>query len=358
MKHFVRILVVILILGVIGGGVWYFAFRTKPNEVVFKELTKTIEHVEDEISIQLSDTETFTGYKNISNQYVNTLNTHVANENTALTSVIANVKILLDYNQISMDAINHYYALSSSATGVKSKERNTIKKLINSYNTSVDNLVRDIEVVLRTYKVTPVTSENNNGVQVLVDENNEILQDIVNKQNLQNQLIIELNDYVNKYVFETNIIDHKSAMYNIYAKQLNILYTKINSLLKSNDKALTETAINNNKNLTVQLNSELTPIQAIIDLQCNLATKLKKTMESYNADTYITNNASGFMNSYQALTNSQLINVLSYNSAVVARIQQSGTEEASNDDISSDTGLGVELVPVVKLIYDYIYSQK
>ena len=59
MKHIVRMLVALLLVGGIGFGVWYFAFRDKPNEVVFKEMTAAINHLDEvEIEYNFKDGET------------------------------------------------------------------------------------------------------------------------------------------------------------------------------------------------------------------------------------------------------------------------------------------------------------
>ena len=227
MKHVVRILVTILILGLVGGGIWYFCFRTKPNEVVFKEMTETKTHLEDEVAITGLDGIVYKGYSKIVDYYEKIkecktdggtvkIETSVTNE---LNNIKQNVQTLLNLNNNSSKAINYYYSLTASAEKVKNADRKSLVNTITEYNKAIDELVACFGDVVSYFntKIVKEQKYTDQGFKDLVDINFTLYKKALTKQSIENELFFKLRDYVNKYVFKTFVPDLKSAMYDVYS---------------------------------------------------------------------------------------------------------------------------------------------
>ena len=301
MKHVVRILVTILILGLVGGGIWYFCFRTKPNEVVFKEMTETKTHLEDEVAITGLDGIVYKGYSKIVDYYEKIkecktnggfveIETSVTNE---LNNIKQNVQTLLNLNNNSSKAINYYYSLTASAEKVKNADRKSLVNTITEYNKAIDELVACFGDVVSYFntKIVKEQKYTDQGFKDLVDINFTLYKKALTKQSIENELFFKLRDYVNKYVFKTFVPDLKSAMYDVYVQQLNILCEELN------------TKVSDLNNFINGYKSDyLTKTQSI-----------NKSINNYETDSYFTNDSAAFLDAYKNLSSEDLLKVLRLN---------------------------------------------
>lgn len=240
MKHVVRMLVAILIVGALGGGIWYFVFRDKPNEAVFKEMTASIDYV-GSVSINYTETttengtqtKTAKGYENVIGVYLDKAKAHHENYDVYVT--INNLK---DYDKYSYETIEYYYSLTATANKVKSKDKKSLVKKIDAYNSSIKTVVNTVKDSVGLYGKNGVSDETIYQMDTI------LLKNMLKKQKAQTELYFALRDYVEKYVFASVtedgsgiIPDYKSAIYNIYNNQLNIdcekLSKKINGTIDS-----------------------------------------------------------------------------------------------------------------------------
>lgn len=225
MKHFVRILIAVLIVGLIGFGVWFFAFRDKNHEAVFKEMTAAIDHL-GEVSITYTykqDTKDVSanvpGYDAILTEY-ETVSAEKDADKAEIVNIRTNIQTLRKYDDYSMEAIKYYYSLTATAEDVKNKDKRNMIEVIENFVKAVDNVVEVVDDSISFYYV----KDANNGEQA----NDILAKDVVLYKNMlakviaQTELYFELKEYVDKYVFDGVIPDYRSAFYNIYANELNI----------------------------------------------------------------------------------------------------------------------------------------
>ena len=163
MKHFVRILIAVLIVGITGFGVWFLAFRDKPNEAVFKKMTATLDHL-GEVTVAYEYTDgsktvasEVTGYSNIINKYLNVSlekNKYLADAkedgpeddvyafySNEIENIRKNISELNKYDNYSMKAINYYYSLSVNAEKVKNRDKKKLVEAADNYVNAVNNVV-------------------------------------------------------------------------------------------------------------------------------------------------------------------------------------------------------------------------
>lgn len=303
MKHVVRILVTILILGLVGGGIWYFCFRTKPNEVVFKEMTETKTHLEDEVAITGLDGIVYKGYSKIVDYYEgitnykrveNSVENNEISKTNELNNIKQNVQTLLNLNNNSSKAINYYYSLTASAEKVKNADRKSLVNTITEYNKAIDELVACFGDVVNAFGsriVISTTYPDDAGYKDLVDINFTLYKKALTKQSIENELFFKLRDYVNKYVFKTFVPDLKSAMYDVYVQQLNILCEELNTKVSELNNF-----INGYKS------DYLTETQ-----------KIGYTINHYESDeenSYFTNDSAAFLDAYKNLSSEDLLKIL------------------------------------------------
>ncbi len=302
MKHVVRILVTILILGLVGGGIWYFCFRTKPNEVVFKEMTETKTHLEDEVAITGLDGIVYKGYSKIVDYYekikeckTNGGTVEIGTSPTnKLNNIKQNVQTLLNLNNNSSKAINYYYSLTASAEKVKNADRKSLVNTITEYNKAIDELVACFGDVV-SYFNTKIVKEQlytDQGFKDLVDINFTLYKKALTKQSIENELFFKLRDYVNKYVFKTFVPDLKSAMYDVYVQQLNILCEELNTKVSD-------------------LNNFTSKYQSYYLAETN---KISDTIDQYEENSYFTEDSAAFLDAYKNLSSADLLKVLKLSS--------------------------------------------
>lgn len=259
MKHVVRMLVAILIVGALGGGIWYFVFRDKPNEAVFKEMTASIDYV-GSVSINYTETttengtstietKTAKGYENVIDVYLNKAKAHHATYDVYVT--INNLK---NYDEYSYETIEYYYSLTATANKVKSKDKKSLVKKIDAYNSSIKTVVNTVKDSVGLYGKAGVSNETIYQMDTI------LLKNMLKKQKTQTELYFALRDYVEKYVFASVtedgsgiIPDYKSAIYNIYNNQLNIdcekLSKGINGTIDSKESSNLFVTGNNNSQI-------------------------------------------------------------------------------------------------------------
>lgn len=226
MKHFVRILIAVLIVGLTGFGVWFFAFRDKPHEAVFKEMTAALDHL-GEVTITYTyksgskdESASVTGYESIIAKYETVSNNRDAN-NTQITNLRNNIIDLYNYNAYTMEAIDYYYSLTATAQKVKNKDKKALVKAIDKYVAAVDSVVEVVDDSISFYYVKDASESDQ--VQGLLDKDVTLLKNMLAKEVAQTELYLELREYVDKYVFDGVVPDYRSAFYNIYINQLNIV---------------------------------------------------------------------------------------------------------------------------------------
>lgn len=304
MKHVVRILVTILILGLVGGGIWYFCFRTKPNEVVFKEMTETKTHLEDEVAITGLDGIVYKGYSKIVDYYEgiinykrveNSVENNEISKTNELNNIKQNVQTLLNLNNNSSKAINYYYSLTASAEKVKNADRKSLVNTITEYNKAIDELVACFGDVVNAFGsriVISTTYPNDAGYKDLVDINFTLYKKALTKQSIENELFFKLRDYVNKYVFKTFVPDLKSAMYDVYVQQLNILCEELNTKVSD-------------------LNNFKSKYQSYYLAETN---KISDTIDQYEENSYFTEDSAAFLDAYKNLSSEDLLKVLKLSS--------------------------------------------
>lgn len=345
MKHVVRILVTILILGLVGGGVWFFCFRTKPNEVVFKEVTETKSYLEDEIHIKGIDGKNYYGYDDIID-YFSSLNTYkkiTINEDNeeeiesssfsgVLENVITNINNVLSFNDISKESVDYYYSLSASAEKVKTGDRKSIVKTIDEYNKAIDNFVnsvQDFSNAIRDTKVKDASfnmnSADSSGYNELVKKSYILLSSLITKQSVQNQLFFNLRDYANKYVFKEFVPDLKSAMYDVYAQQLNILCGELKGKIKSTlELTSTDTFLN----------------REYIDTETDYYTSTKSVkthITTYKTNGFVQGYSSEFLDAYKNLSKENLLAVLKLSNENKQKLYWLGYEIDSATDLGTAT---------------------
>ncbi len=312
MKHFVRILVTVLILGLLGGGLWFFFFREDPDQAVFNKLTETKVRMDDEIFVESKNKIKFFGYDNILNLvndsefsecigYYTVDNQFIEISSTTRLGYIRDNIFgdngLVELNQISMDAINYYYSLSASAKDVKGGTRRDIKELIDIYNGKVDNVVRAVKDVkyfheIKRVKTSDIAEDKDQGYKDLVNKTYLLYEAMLDKQYVQNELFFALRNYVNDYVFGTFVPDHKATAYDIYANQLEVYINELNTLRKaeSGDK----------------LKPKLIADEYTSAVKEDLL-KVKENIEGFQNFTYINENAVAYLNSYKRLQKSGVL---------------------------------------------------
>lgn len=353
MKHVVRILVTILILGLVGGGVWYFCFRTKPNEVVFKEVTETKSYLEDEIHIKGIDGKNYYGYDDIIDYFNNNLkkNSDLSyvkiNMDNILTPyleyddlnyVIINIGKILAFNDISKESIDYYYSLSASAEKVKTGDRKSIVKTINEYNKAIDNFVNSMQDLSDTLKQRINNEQDRNfGTNSIytdfVKKSYMLLNSLITKQSVQNQLFFNLRDYANKYVFKEFVPDLKSAMYDVYAQQLNILCGELKSKIH-NTLDLT-----NKKEDGTYIDDEFK--DTIYTSDCFVSTQtIKGKITTYKNDKtngFVQGYSSEFLDAYKNLSKENLLAVLKLSNENKQKLYWLGYEIDSATDLGTAT---------------------
>ncbi len=304
MKHVVRILVTILILGLVGGGIWYFCFRTKPNEVVFKEMTETKTHLEDEVAITGLDGIVYKGYSKIVDYYEgitnykrveNSVENNEISKTNELNNIKQNVQTLLNLNNNSSASINYYYSLTASAEKVKNADRKSLVNTITEYNKAIDELVACFGDVVNAFGsriVISTTYPDDAGYKDLVDINFTLYKKALTKQSIENELFFKLRDYVNKYVFKTFVPDLKSAMYDVYVQQLNILCEELNTKISD-------------------LNNFKSKYQSYYLAETN---KISDTIDQYEENSYFTEDSAAFLDAYKNLSSEDLLKVLKLSS--------------------------------------------
>lgn len=225
MKHVVRMLVAILIVGALGGGIWYFVFRDKPNVATFKEMTASIDYV-DSVSIK-TETETVKGYYNVIDVYLKKASKKYPKAYTTIEN-------LEKYDLYSYETIEYYYSLTATANKVKSKDKKSLVKKIDAYNSSIKTVVNTVKDSVGLYEKEGVSLDTINQMDTI------LLKNMLKKQKSQTELYFALRDYVEKYVFASVtedgsgiIPDYKSAIYNIYNNQLNLDCEKLSKKLNS-----------------------------------------------------------------------------------------------------------------------------
>lgn len=295
MKHVVRMLIALLIVGGIGFGIWYFAFRDKPNEAVFKEMTASINHL-DEVSIKYNEKQSdgtlkeveVVSYDKILAKFIDVSESgsvasgaeaNVVDANDARVEIKNKVDEFQGYNAYSMEAINYYYSLTATAEKVKNRDKVDLVEKIEAFNNAVDTVVATAKDCLDFYSIKTLNTENE--IISLADKDAVLLGNIIKKQVAQTELFFELRNYVEKYVFDGIIPDYKSAMYNIYANELNSVC--------GGAKVSKTTTVNNEKvYANVAVNTYL-----LEDLQTRIG-----QLENVN---YIDENAVEFLNAYNKL---------------------------------------------------------
>ena len=133
------------------------------------------------------------------------------------------------------------------------------------------------------------------GFKDLVDINFTLYKKALTKQSIENELFFKLRDYVNKYVFKTFVPDLKSAMYDVYVQQLNILCEELNTKVSELNNF-----INGYKS------DYLTETQ-----------KIGYTINHYESDeenSYFTNDSAAFLDAYKNLSSEDLLKVLKLSS--------------------------------------------
>lgn len=243
MKHFVRILIAVLIVGLTGFGIWFFAIRDKNHEAVFNKMTAAIDHLE-EVSItykykeKVDDKEveveaSVPTYNGIIQKYLDV--SYAKNKGTSdLVNIRANIETLRGYNEYSMEAINYYYSLTATAEDVKNKDRKDVINAIENFTSAVDTVVDIVDDCISFYYVKNVDDASQRTD--ILNKDKVLFKNMLNKQVAQTELYFALRDYVEKYVFDGVVPDYKSAIYNIYANQLNIT---CGDLLKANMETYT-----------------------------------------------------------------------------------------------------------------------
>ena len=307
MKHVVRILVTILVLGLVGGGIWYFCFRTKPNEVVIKEMTETKTHLEDEVAITGLDGIVYKGYSKIVNYYEgitnykrveNSVENNEISKTNELNNIKQNVQTLLNLNNNSSAAINYYYSLTASAEKVKNADRKSLVNTITEYNKAIDELVAcfgDVVNAVGSRIVISTTYPDDAGYKDLVDINFTLYKKALTKQSIENELFFKLRDYVNKYVFKTFVPDLKSAMYDVYVQQLNILCEELNTKVS-------------------ELNNFINGYKSDYLTETQKAGYTINHYENDETDSYFTNDSAAFLDAYKNLSSEDLLKVLKLSS--------------------------------------------
>lgn len=304
MKHFVRILVTVLILGLLGGGLWFFFFREDPDQVVFNRLTEAKVRMDDEIFVESKNKIKFVGYDSILDLvndsdysecrgYYTVENLYIEISNlTKLGYLRDNIfgdNGLVELNELSMDSINYYYSLSASAKDVKRDSRENIKDLIESYNGKVNNVVRAVKDVKYFHEIKKVDTTNLNddqGYKDIINKTYLLYEAMLDKQYVQNELFFALRNYVNDYVFGTFVPDHKATAYDIYANQLEVYINELKALKKAG-------------NLKSNLTNDVYSSTVKDDL-----TKVKENIEEFQSSTYINENSVAYLNSYERLQKS------------------------------------------------------
>ena len=347
MKHFVRILVTVLILGLLGGGLWFFFFREDPDQVVFNRLTETKVRMNDEISVQSRNKIKFVGYDRIldlvNNSAFSECTGYYKPNGTSFESVSSSSQLghirenifgdngLVELNEISMDGINYYYSLSASAKDVKRGSREHIKDLIEDYNGKIDNVVRAVKDVKYFHEIKRVDTANitDQGYKDIVNKTYLLYEAMLDKQYVQNELFFALRDYVNDYVFGTFVPDHKATAYDIYANQLEVYINELNAKrnAETGDKLKPEliagTYSSNTKDDTV---------------------KVKGNIVKFQSNGYINANSVAYLNSYKRLQKSgELAKVIELVKANKVAIRDANYNPGSEDYISETIYNGLNL---------------
>ena len=363
MKHVVRMLVALLLVGGIGFGVWYFAFRDKPNEVVFKEMTAAINHLDEvEIEYNFKDGETtkqkeVVSYDKIIEEFYNVstsknIASNPSEAESARQNITEKIVELYTYDTYSINSIHYYYSLTATAEKVKGRDKRDLVKKIEAFNNAVDTVVATAQDSLNLYNVKQVSIDSENNE--LTNKDAVLLENIILKQKAQADLFFELRDYVNTYVFGTIVPDYKSAMYNIYNNELNDLCVKAK---------ITRTTIVNNETSYAETKMDTTLMMDMF-------------LRAYELETmnYIDENAVEFLNSYNKLNG----NIAKYLQLSYNKKDANGTDmvdsqgnklvcnrshfvesyEAVTDGnyagLSSESGINVEIIEDVYNVLSYI----
>ena len=234
MKHVVRIIIAVLIVGIIGFGIWYFAFRKEPHEAVFDGLTDVLSSVENvemkyEYKKNVDDTDMTVvevkGYNEIVDAVVDSLTlvkaaTALANISIEEFNVVYNsIKNIDGKDEYSFEGVNYYYTLTASARKVKNRDKKQVLRLAEDYAEAVQivaNTAGDISLGVKNINYTNTTE-----VDELINKEKTLLRNIITKQQLQCELFVKLRNYTEDYVFGGYVDDNKSAIYNIYHQELS-----------------------------------------------------------------------------------------------------------------------------------------
>lgn len=213
MKYFLRIIVTIIIVGIVGVGVWYLFFSTPDDDETFTKLSQLIDDKENSaisnIFDDLGSFETLPETENAKAKILNDIDNPITVDDATIYSYRATEKIL-------DKALNNYYVYTQIANDVSAKSYKKIKNLVNDYNKSYGKLITKLED-LSNYN-NDYVNEQDETLKVsmryeLVTKYNNI--SIYYKEALTKEakLVLELKTFVNKYCFDNNFYtDSKIAL--------------------------------------------------------------------------------------------------------------------------------------------------
>ncbi len=225
MKHVVRVLIAVLIVGLVGYLVYFFAFKPDPDISSFNSLAK-LQDEQDRINIEDKLKSVRSNASQISDS-----DTNVIIENMVNTSGTANSSSQLAMYGMLDEAFNYYFGYTSFAKNVKSSMQKSVNKAIKNYRNALNDFAgkldqatayqRDVYIVDSNKSNVSIQNELNRFYQIAYDQ---FVQLNKNYYNLDNQIfsLIQTN------VFGGQLIaDSKSCELDMIQQSVNVTLNNI-----------------------------------------------------------------------------------------------------------------------------------
>ncbi len=225
MKHVVRVLIAVLIVGLIGYLVYFFAFKPDPDISSFNSLAK-LQDEQDRINIDNKLKSVKTNANQIGSDDTKTIINNMVNDFSAdnKTSQLA-MYDMLD------EAFDYYFGYTSFAKNVKSSMQKNVNKAIKNYRNALNDFASKLDQATAYQKDVYIVNSNRGNVSVQNELNrfyqiayDQFVQLNKNYYNLDKQIfaLIQTN------VFGGQLIaDSKSCELDMVQQSVNVTLNNI-----------------------------------------------------------------------------------------------------------------------------------
>lgn len=244
MKFWIKILISLAVVLVIGFSVWAFVFREKDEVQAYSKTSELVDYKEslaiEERLIELNDLNYFGGDKSkvlstTTDEGKKIARLRAVTVGNDLVTGSGNDGVAYSYHSYRItdemvDDILEYLLPYTKASSVNSKSLSSLKKIINTYINKLQVLNSCIdELVLFQNHMSGNTSE----YQGLQGRYNSLYIKYRDALNCSSQVIMSLMEFIDLSVYSGNyILDTHSALFDAFARALNVS-TSVDSILEN-----------------------------------------------------------------------------------------------------------------------------